>query len=150
MIMIDYSIAIRKTHPGDRQSTETKAYGVAQLSDIVTLEQFAEHIAVHGSIFTKDIIHGVLVKMVDCMKEMLLEGKKVQLGYLGSFAPSLSTEGARTAALFTAENIKKVRVNWSPGAMFKNLRKEATFNLVPSREAQAEAVAEAKLQETHA
>ena len=46
---------------------------------------------------------------------------------------SLSTKGANTAALFTAENIKKVNVNWDRGKMFENLREDAVFNLVPSR-----------------
>jgi hypothetical protein len=61
---------------------------------------------------------------------------------------SLSTKGANTAALFTAENIKKVNVNWDRGKMFQNLRDDAVFNLVPSRKAQEDAVAEAKRQET--
>ncbi|MBO4642074.1 MAG: hypothetical protein J5661_04370, partial [Bacteroidaceae bacterium] len=71
-----------------------------------------------------------------------------QLGELGSFGIGLSTKGAATAALFTAENIKKVNVNWERGKLFKNLRDDATFQLVPSRKAQEDAVADAKRQET--
>ena len=147
--MIDYSIAIRKSHPGDENSTETKAYGVVQINETLSIEQFSKHIAEHGSVFSRDIIQGVILKMVDCLREMLLEGKKVQLGDLGSFGLSLNTTGARTAALFTADNITRVNVVWTPGKEFKNLREDAEFQLVPSRAAQAEAVAEAKLQATH-
>ena len=148
--MINYSIVIRSTVPGTKteEITETKAYGVAQVSESLTINDFAQHIAQHGSLYGRDVIQGVLVKMVDCMRELLLEGKKIQLGELGSFSVGLSTEGAETAALFTAENIKKVNVNWDRGKLFENLRKDATFNLVPSRKAQEDAVAEAKRQET--
>ncbi len=148
--MIDYSIVIRSAQPGTKSAdiTETKAYGVAQISEILTLNEFAKHIAQHGTLYGRDVIQGVLVKMVDCMRELLLEGKKIQLGELGSFSVGLSTTGATTAALFTAENIKKVNVNWDRGKEFTNLREDAVFNLVPSRKAQDAAVAEAKQQET--
>ncbi|MBO4642664.1 MAG: DNA-binding protein [Bacteroidaceae bacterium] len=148
--MIDYSIVIRGTKPGTKTEdiTETKAYGVAQISEILTINEFAKHIAQHGTLYSRDVIQGVLIKMVDCMRELLLEGKKIQLGELGSFSVALSTKGANTAALFTAENIKKVNVNWDRGKMFQNLRDDAVFNLVPSRKAQEDAVAEAKRQET--
>ncbi|MBR3547583.1 MAG: DNA-binding protein [Bacteroidaceae bacterium] len=141
---------IRSTVPGTKteEITETKAYGVAQVSESLTINDFAQHIAQHGSLYGRDVIQGVLVKMVDCMRELLLEGKKIQLGELGSFSVGLSTKGAETAALFTAENIKKVNVNWDRGKLFENLRKDASFSLVPSRKAQEDAVAEAKRQET--
>ena len=42
--MIDYSIAIRKSHPGDENSTETKAYGVVQINKTLSIEQFNKHI----------------------------------------------------------------------------------------------------------
>ena len=148
--MIDYSIVIRSTTPGTKTEdiTETKAYGVAQVSEFLTINDFAKHISQHGSLYGRDVIQGVLVKMVDCMRELLLEGKKIQLGELGSFSVGLNTRGASTAALFTAENIKKVNVNWERGKQFRNLREDATFQLVPSRKAQEDAVADAKRQET--
>ena len=147
--MVSYSIAIRKSHPGDENSTETKAYGVVQINETLSIEQFSKHIAEHGSVYSRDIIQGVILKMVDCLREMLLEGKKVQLGDLRSFGLSLNTTGARTASQFTADNITKVNVVWTPGKEFRNLREDAEFQLVPGRKAQAEAVAEAKLQATH-
>ena len=73
--MIDYSIAIRKTHPADVNSTETKAYGIAQLSEIMTTRQFPKHISEHGSIYSRDIIQGVILKMVDCLRDYALVRK---------------------------------------------------------------------------
>ena len=71
---------------------------------------------------------------VDCMREMLLEGKKIRLG---DFSILLSSKGAETADKFTAQNITNVKVQWEPGQEFKNLRDDAEFNLVASRSAQA-------------
>jgi len=74
---------------------------------------------------------------VDCMREMLLEGKKIRLGDLGDFSLLLSSKGAETADKFTAQNITNVKVQWDPGHQFKNLLDDAEFNLVASRSAQA-------------
>ena len=51
-------------------------------------------------------ITAVAILLTKCLVEQLLEGKKVQLGKLGEFSVSLSSEGAPTAKAFTAENIK--------------------------------------------
>ena len=74
---------------------------------------------------------------VDCMREMLLEGKKIRLGDLGDFSLLLGSKGAETADKFTAQNITQVKVQWEPGKEFKNLIDDAEFNLVASRSAQA-------------
>ena len=57
--MINYSIAILGTRPGTpkAQIVETKAYGVAQVDESVDINQFAQHIASHGSVYAKgDIV----------------------------------------------------------------------------------------------
>ena len=74
---------------------------------------------------------------VDCMREMLLEGKKIRLGDLGDFSLLLGSKGAETVDKFTAQNITQVKVQWEPGKEFKNLIDDAEFNLVASRSAQA-------------
>ena len=50
--MINYSIVIRGTKPGTKTEdiTETKAYGVAQISENLTINDFAKHIAEHGTL----------------------------------------------------------------------------------------------------
>ena len=148
--MINYSIAIMSTTPGTKKAdiTETKAYGTAQVSEIQDIDKFAEHMAQHNSPFSKGAIAGILTDAVACLREMMLEGKKVKLGDLGAFYCELQTEGARTVDEFSAQNIKKVNVRWEPGKKFKNLRSEATFQLVPSRLQQADAIEVIKNEDT--
>ena len=102
-----------------------------------TIEKFAKHITSHGSVYSRADISAILYIAVDCMREMLLEGKKIRLGDLGDFSLLLTSKGAEDADKFTPQNITGVKVQWEPGQEFKNLRDDAEFNLVASRSAQA-------------
>ena len=118
--------------------TEKKnAFAVSQYSDVMTIEKFAKHISSHGSVYSRADISAILYMTVDCMREQLLEGKKIRLGDLGDFSILLSSKGAEDADKFSAQNITDVKVQWEPGAEFKNLLADAEFNLVASRSAQA-------------
>lgn len=133
--MINYSIAIMGTKPGTKkaQITETKAYGTSQVHEVLDVNKFAKHIADHGCAYDRGDVQAIIVKAVDCLREMMLAGNKVNLGELGSFYPELKTVGALTTEDFNIDNIKEVNVCWIPGNGFKNLRNEAEFQLVPSR-----------------
>ena len=148
--MIDYSIAVRSTKPGTKKADvkETKAYGVAQISEIITLNEFAKHIAEHGSVYSRADVQALLILMTDCLREMLLQGKKVQLGDLGDFSVSIKSAGSTTASGFNSNFIKAVKVNWSQGVLFRNLIDDAEFRQVASREEQQKALNEDKRQET--
>ena len=140
--MINYSIAIMSTTPGTKKAdiTETKAYGTAQVHEVLTFDDFCQHIADHNSPFSKGTVKGVLTDAVACIREQLLAGNKVKLGDLGDFSVELQTEGAVTTEDFSAANIKAVNVRWTPGREFEDLRADATFNLVPKRSQQTDAV----------
>ncbi len=148
--MIDYSIAIMGTKPGTKKAeiTETKAYGNAQVREVLDINKFAKHITDHGCVYDRADVAAVLTKAVDCLREQMLAGNKVVLGELGGFYPELCTKGAVLAEDFSADNIKAVNVRWVPDKNFKDLRSEAVFQLVPTRQAQAEANKVIKNQET--
>ena len=113
------------------------AFAIAQYADVMTIEKFAKHIATHGCVYSRADISAILYMAVDCMREQLLEGKKIRLGDLGDFSVSLQSKGAESADKFSAQNITGVNVNWECGSEFKNLITDAEFNLVASRSAQA-------------
>lgn len=103
----------------------------------MTIEKFARHIADHGTTYSRADIMAILYMAVDCMREQLLEGKKIRLGELGDFSVALSSKGAETAEKFSSQNIQRVTVCWEPGSEFRNLLADAEFNLVATRSAQA-------------
>ena len=118
------------------KSEKQHAYAIAQYADVMNIEKFARHISSHGCVYSRADISAILYMAVDCMREMLLEGKKIRLGDLGDFSVSLASKGAESADKFSAQNITGVNVNWECGAEFKNLLADAEFNLVASRKAQ--------------
>ena len=124
------------------------AFAIAQYADVMTIEKFAKHIATHGCVYSRADISAILYLAVDCMREQLLEGKKIRLGDLGDFSVSLTSKGSETADKFSAQNITAVNVNWESGPEFKNLLPDAEFNLVASRSAQAAVIKAIKAGET--
>ena len=119
------------------KTEKLNAFAVAQYADVMTIEKFARHIATHGCVYSRADISAILYMAVDCMREMLLDGRKIRLGDLGDFSVSLTSKGAETAKDFSAQNITGVNVVWDCGPEFKNLIADAEFNLVASRSAQA-------------
>ena len=59
----------------------------ARLKSIETLSttKLAKHISEHGSVYTQDVVEGVMTKFKNCLLEMLLESKKVKVTGLGTF-----------------------------------------------------------------
>ena len=103
---------------------------------VAAASAIAGHIASHGSKYNRADIYAVLMQTVDCMREMLLEGKRIEMGDLGVFSISIQSRGAENLETFNpAIHIEQLNVNWTPGDRFRNLLEDAVFNLVPSRRA---------------
>lgn len=132
--MINYSVYMF-SNPQDKEAP-AKAYAKAQISEVMTFRSFVQHIADHGG-HKRGLVKGVISDMCECLVEMLLEGKKVQLDELGNFWLSLTSSGAESCQTFTAANITGVNIIFTPGMDFENLISRATFNPVASRIAQA-------------
>ena len=97
------------------EAVVTNYFATAQYTEVMTIEKFARHIADHGTTYSRADIMAILYMAVDCMREQLLEGKKIRLGELGDFSLSLSSKGAETAEKFSSQNIQRVTVCWEPG-----------------------------------
>ena len=134
--MINFSLGTRASNPGDAESAK-KVYAYAQARETLNIMQLAKHIQQHGSPYTRDIIVGVLTKTVDCIREELLNGNKVQLGEMGAFYVTISSKGVDNALEFDQNShIKSVNVRWERGREFKDLLSDATFHYVTTREQQ--------------
>lgn len=67
-------------------------YRAVQL-ETVDLDALATHMANHNTPYSQGCIRGVLKDMCDCIKEILLEGKKVKLSDLAIFSLGVHCEG---------------------------------------------------------
>lgn len=132
--MIDYSVYMMT--PTYSKDETPKAYAKNQVSEIWSLEKFAKHIFDHNGVYSRGTVKGVISDMCECLVEQLLNGNKIQLGELGTFGISISSEGAESIEKFASKNIKAVNILFSPGADFENLIGRAEFNPVASRIAQ--------------
>lgn len=132
--MIDYSVYMMT--PTYSKDETPKAYAKNQVSEIWSLEKFAKHISDHNGVYSRGTVKGVISDMCECLVEQLLNGNKIQLGELGTFGISISSEGAESIEKFASKNIKAVNILFSPGADFENLIGRAEFNPVASRVAQ--------------
>ena len=78
-----------EVYQNDIKDSESVMYGkwYARLKSIetLTLTKVAKHISEHGSVFTEDVVEGVLKKFKSCLLEMLLDSKKVKIAGLGTF-----------------------------------------------------------------
>ena len=88
-----------------------KIYGRLLSQGTLVTDDICRHIAKHGTIYTSDVVKGVVEKFINCFEELLLAGNKLKLNGLGTFYLSVKSEGAETEKDFNpASNIKKVRV----------------------------------------
>ena len=78
------------------QNSFSAAFGkwYAQIKNLETLNtrKLANHISEHGSIYTPDVVYGVLEKFRSCLIEMLLNSKKVKIEGLGTFYTTLENQ----------------------------------------------------------
>ena len=78
-----------EVYKNDIKDSESVMYGkwYARLKSIetLTMTKLAKHISEHGSVFTEDVVEGVLKKFKACLLEMLLDSKKVKITGLGTF-----------------------------------------------------------------
>ncbi len=91
-----------------------KWYGrVVHLGTIDT-DGLAKHIMSHGSVYSDDIVLGVVRKMMHCIVELLLKGHKVTLDGIGTFYIAVTTSGAENAEEFDLRtNLKSVHVRFT-------------------------------------
>lgn len=140
MKKIQYSVCMMSSNPAEKNS-EKKAYAKLQLTGIVNIDELADHITSHNSVFSPGTVVGVLKEMSKCIRELLQQGYKIQLGQLGALAPAITCNGTDTMEAFTAQDITSMHVNFTAGTALKDLRHNAEFEKTSSRAAQAATLA---------
>ena len=110
-----------EVYQNDIKDSESVMYGkwYARLKSIETLSmtQLASHISEHGSVFTEDVVEGVMKKFKTCLLEMLLESKKVKISGLGTFYLTCECQkgGADKEADFNvSQHLKALHIRFLP------------------------------------
>jgi predicted histone-like DNA-binding protein len=96
---------------GEERQKVKKTYGKIIYRGTLSLYDMAEHIMKHGTVYTEDVVIGVITKLKSCIQEMLSDGYKVKLDGIGTLYPVLTSEGVTDAKDFSAqENVTRVGV----------------------------------------
>ena len=85
--------------------------------ETLNTRKMAQHISEHGSVFTPDVVYGVLEKFRSCLIEMLLDSKRVKIDGLGTFFTTIENEkgGAISADKFSvSSNLKALHIRFLP------------------------------------
>ena len=98
---------------GEPRQKVKKTYGKIIYRGTLSLADMAEHIMKHGTVYTEDVVIGVITKLKTCMQEMLADGYKVKLDGIGTLYPVLTSEGVADAKDYSAqENVTRVGVSF--------------------------------------
>ena len=103
------------------QNSYSQAYGkwYARVKNLESLNtrKLSNHIAEHGSIYTPDVVYGVMEKFRSCLLEMLLNSKKVKIEGLGTFYTTLECQkgGAVSKDKFNIlKDVKGLHIRFLP------------------------------------
>ena len=92
-----------------------KWYAQAVRRSTLNTRGLADHIVSHGSVFTRDVVEGMVIKFRECIVELLMQGVGVKLDGLGTFYPTLETTGADTPEGYTiGDHLKGVHIRFRP------------------------------------
>ena len=121
---MQYKVVERKK-PGTQ---DFKYYGTVVLGEPVGLRAVVKEIEEKCTLTQPDIV-AVLYALESAVSKHLLNGQSVRFGTLGSFRPTISSEGADSADAWAPSMVKKVRAVFTPsGQMKQNLSlKNCTF-----------------------
>ena len=76
----------------------------------MNFEEFVDHISSHNSPYSRGTVHGVMMDMLDCLKELILDGKSVRLGDLGLFSIGMSSRGEVSRDKVTSASVQDIHL----------------------------------------
>ena len=92
-----------------------KWYAEMKHTETLNTRKMAQHISEHGSVYTSDVVMGVMEKFRTCLIEQLLESKKVKIDGLGTFYTTIEGSGVDSAADFSLQkNVEALHIRFLP------------------------------------
>ena len=101
----------------EHSAAHGKYYARVKYLESLNTRKLSNHISEHGSIYTPDVVYGVMEKFRSCLIEMLLQSKKVKIDGLGTFYATIECKkgGATTKDKFNINsNIEGLHIRFMP------------------------------------
>lgn len=106
---IAMGINLRKCKNSQIATAFGKYFPEVDVQKTLSLRGFAEHMASHGSHYSRSIVEGVLEQICDCLPELMAQGVPVKLGSLGTFYPTAEVKEGTSVA--TVEDMAGLNPN---------------------------------------
>ncbi len=114
MAKIFYEVRQNKN---EKSLVKGKWFAHSKSVETMNTRKLAKHISEHGSVYTTDVVFGVLEKFRSCLVEMLLESKRVKIDGLGTFFTTLENEpggAAKKEEFSVTKNLKALHIRFMP------------------------------------
>ena len=134
--MIDYAVAMLS----NIRTGEKKAYAFLQSRGTLSIDEIADHLVSHGCNYDRGDVIAIITKLVNCSKELMLDGYRIELGDLGKLYLTCQSEGAVSKEKFTRANIKSINVKFSASKLYDDLLQRVSLHKAPTRKAAAAAL----------
>ncbi len=125
---------VQRTPQSGENAGKKMWYAAAVTDREMSFEDLVSHIAEHTSPFSRGTVHGVLMDSLDCLQELILDGKSVRLGALGLFSIGMKSRPETSKANVTAQSVQDVHLivrntkTWSNAELAKKCRLEEYSN----------------------
>lgn len=120
---------------------KVKTYGVAKSTGTCSMARLCKLVAARSAMSSADV-KSVLDSLNWVMDFELSEGNTVKLGEFGSFHMTVSSYGEENRSDFTANNIKKAKIVFTPGSDLRKTKRDMSFTLDDEYEKWLEAAKE--------
>ena len=124
---VTYSVVPRR-NPSEK-GTPPKYYAQAQARGDVNIREMSERIQASCTVHKSDV-YAVLVALEDVVADAIQNDEIVRLGDLCTLQVSLSGKGALTEEDYTADLIKRAKINFRPGTVLANALASLSFSKV--------------------
>ena len=82
--------------------------------ETLNLRGLIERVAFSQSVYSRDIVEGVITKLTEVMVELLKSGQPVKWDGLGTFTPNVHSKGVNDTESVSVDQIQGVTINFIP------------------------------------
>jgi len=122
---IKYNL-IQKSQPGVSGGGKKKWYASIATDGEFTIDDLVKQIEKFSALSEPDI-RGVVIAVENVIQDQITNGKIVRMDKLGSFYPSISSEGVDKEEEFTSAHIRGAKINYRAGKRIVNALSTAIF-----------------------
>ena len=101
---------VQRTPQAGENAGKKKWYATAVSDREMSFEDFVSHISEHNSPYSRGTVHGVVMDALDCLKELILDGRSVRLSDLGLFSIGMSSKAEDNKDKVSAQSVQGVHL----------------------------------------